>query len=70
MFLDRFWIRLKWTCNYRCEIKLQGQHIGEAHGPSKAAVRNLAAADALFKLYESQSVVKVRFGCLFSYQYK
>lgn len=43
----------------RCEIKLQGQHIGEAYGPSKGTVRNLAAADALFRLYETQSVVKV-----------
>lgn len=44
---------------FKCEIKLQGQQIGEAHGPSKAAVRNLAAADALFRLYETQSVVKI-----------
>lgn len=44
---------------FKCEIKLQGQHIGEAYGPSKGTVRNLAAADALFRLYETQSVVKI-----------
>jgi hypothetical protein len=43
----------------RCEISLQKKLIGEAKAMSKNNARNLAAADALFKLYETQDVIKV-----------
>ncbi|KAK3607126.1 hypothetical protein CHS0354_036065 [Potamilus streckersoni] len=45
--------------NFRCIIHLQGQYIGESFGMSKSAARNLAAADALFKLYETQDVILI-----------
>ncbi|XP_061164731.1 uncharacterized protein LOC133173727 [Saccostrea echinata] len=44
---------------FKCDISLQGTLIGEAKAMSKNNARNLAAADALFKLYESQDVIKV-----------
>lgn len=43
----------------RCDISLQNTHIGEAKAMSKNNARNLAAASALFKLYETQDVIKV-----------
>lgn len=48
---------LFWFC--RCDISLQNTHIGEAKAMSKNNARNLAAASALFKLYETQDVIKV-----------
>ncbi|KAK3088620.1 hypothetical protein FSP39_021356 [Pinctada imbricata] len=55
---------LKWQTEavdnmYKCSIQMQNQDIGEAKALSKNNARNLAAADALFKLYESQDVIKV-----------
>ncbi|XP_056012785.1 uncharacterized protein LOC130052317 isoform X4 [Ostrea edulis] len=44
---------------FKCEISLQKKLIGEAKAMSKNNARNLAAADALFKLYETQDVIKV-----------
>lgn len=44
---------------FKCDISLQNTHIGEAKAMSKNNARNLAAASALFKLYETQDVIKV-----------
>ena len=44
---------------FRCDISIQNTHVGEAKAMSKNNARNLAAASALFKLYETQDVIKV-----------
>jgi len=38
---------------------VQQEKVGEACAPAKNAARNLAAADALFKLYQTQTTIKV-----------
>lgn len=55
---------LKWTTEgnnskYKCEIFVQEDLVGGACGTSKQAARNLAMSDALFKLYETQDVVRI-----------
>jgi len=44
---------------FRCVITLQGERVGESFGQNKNHARNLAATDTLFRLYETQEVVKV-----------
>ncbi|KAL4219662.1 hypothetical protein ACF0H5_022234 [Mactra antiquata] len=46
--------------SFRCSIMIQKQQVGMSYGSTKGHVRNLAAADALFKLYETNDVMKLR----------
>ncbi|XP_052220028.1 uncharacterized protein LOC127837159 isoform X2 [Dreissena polymorpha] len=53
---------LQWECDcvekyFRCMVSIQKQLMGESYGSNKVAARNLACADALFKLYETQEVL-------------
>ncbi|XP_053380695.1 uncharacterized protein LOC123548699 [Mercenaria mercenaria] len=45
--------------SYRCVFSVQKQLLGESYGHKKIHARNLAATDALFKLYETQDVIKI-----------
>ncbi|KAJ8307170.1 hypothetical protein KUTeg_015254 [Tegillarca granosa] len=42
----------------RCAFNLQGDCVGEATAADRNGAKNLAAADALFRLYDSHDVVK------------
>lgn len=46
-------------CIFRCVVTVQRQLLGESYGNNKSHARNLAATDALFKLYETQDVLRV-----------
>ncbi|XP_067662817.1 uncharacterized protein [Haliotis asinina] len=44
---------------FKCEMYIQQELVGEACAPAKNAARNLSAGDALFKLYQTQTTIKV-----------
>ncbi|XP_052788436.1 uncharacterized protein LOC128223183 [Mya arenaria] len=55
---------MQWECDcvknyFRCVISIQKRVVGESYGSNKNHARNLAATDALFKLYETQEVVNM-----------
>ncbi|XP_041368119.1 uncharacterized protein LOC121382654 [Gigantopelta aegis] len=43
---------------FKCSMRLQGQDIGDASASAKQNARNLAAMDSLFRLYETQPVIR------------
>ncbi|ESO96087.1 hypothetical protein LOTGIDRAFT_231829 [Lottia gigantea] len=49
------------STQFRCDMKIQKENIGTqpAKSVSKIGSRNLAAADILFKLYETQPVIQI-----------
>ncbi|WAR30536.1 hypothetical protein MAR_033078 [Mya arenaria] len=52
---------MQWECDcvknyFRCVISIQKRVVGESYGSNKNHARNLAATDALFKLYETQEM--------------
>ncbi|KAL8609605.1 hypothetical protein ACOMHN_023741 [Nucella lapillus] len=55
---------LKWcteieTGFFTCRVQLQGEELGRAKAHSRQQARNLASADALFSLYETQPVLRI-----------
>nr|KAG5710611.1 hypothetical protein BaRGS_013257 [Batillaria attramentaria] len=44
---------------FNCKVSLQGEELGSARAGSKQVARNLSAADALFKMYETQPVLRI-----------
>ncbi|XP_025114347.1 uncharacterized protein LOC112576257 isoform X3 [Pomacea canaliculata] len=44
---------------FSCKVSIQGEEMGAARAGTKQQARNLAAADALFKMYETNPVIRV-----------
>lgn len=52
----------------RCTVMLQKEKFGEAITPGKSAARTLSCADALYKLYEKNDVIRVSLTTRVDYQ--